>query len=78
MLDEITDADLKDQNFLQEIINRIGKEPEVIADYLRYHALPQVLHFPEKMTSTGADLSQRLLCHRAIFSDLEKKSFTPT
>ncbi len=56
VLDEITDADLKDQNFLQEIINRIGKEPEVIADYLRYHALPQVLHFPEKMTSTGADL----------------------
>ncbi len=55
-LKEITESDLYNPKFLQMMIERIGKEPEVITRYLRYLALPQVLHFPEKMTSTGADL----------------------
>ncbi len=55
-LEQISETDLNSSAFLQEMIRQIGKEPEVIALYLRYLALPHVLHFPEKMTSTGADL----------------------
>lgn len=52
----IDESWLKSETKVMAMIKRIGMHREVIEYHLRYNVLPQVLTFPTKLNSTGADL----------------------